>query len=72
MLSFSKYQSLSLLISPNFNVKCKEQVIKSQESVRYLELYIDIKYMDCEKIVNSIIGKVNTKLEFFFIEMLKI
>ena len=27
----------------NFNVKCKEQVIKSQDSVRYLGLYIDKK-----------------------------
>ena len=33
----------------NFNVKCKEQVIKSQDSVRYLGLYID-KYINCEKI----------------------
>ena len=29
------------------NVKCKEQVIKSQDSVRYLGLNID-KYMSCE------------------------
>ena len=35
----------------NFDVKCKEQVIKSQDSVRYRGLYID-KYMSCEKIVN--------------------
>ena len=43
--------------------KCKEQVIKSQDSVRYLGLYID-KYTSCEKKVNSIIGKVNSRLKF--------
>ena len=45
------------LKNTNFTVKCKEQVIKSQDSVIYLGLYID-KYMNCEKIVNSISGKV--------------
>ena len=38
---------------------------KSQASVRYLGLYID-KYMSCEKIVNSIIGKVNSSLKFLY------
>ena len=32
----------------NFNIKCKEQIIKSQDSVRYLGLSID-KYMNCER-----------------------
>ena len=49
----------------SFNVKCKSQIIKSQDSVRYLRLYID-KYMSCEKIVNSIIGKVNSRLKFLY------
>ena len=49
----------------NFNVKCKEQIIKSQDSVRYLGLDID-KNMNCAKIINSIIGKVNLRLRFFF------
>ena len=49
----------------SFNVKGKEQVIKSQDSVRYLGLCID-KYMNCEKIVNSIIGKVNSRLKFLY------
>ena len=48
-----------------FNVKCKEQFIKSQDSVRYLGLYID-KYISCEKKVNSIIGKVNSRLKFLY------
>ena len=47
----------------NFNVKCKDQVIKSQDSVRYLGLIID-KHLNCEKIVNSIISKVNSRLKF--------
>ena len=42
----------------SFNVKCKEQVIKSQDSVRYLGLCID-KY-------TSIIGKVNSRLKFLY------
>ena len=49
----------------SFNEKCKEQVIKSKDSVRYFGLYID-KYMSCEKIVNSIIGKVNSRLKFLY------
>ena len=53
------------LKNTNFNVKCKEQVIKSQDSVIYLGLYID-KYMNCEKIVNSITGKVNSRLKFLY------
>ena len=55
----------------NFNVKFKEQVIKSQDSVRYLGLYIN-KYLSCEKIVNSIIGKVNSRVKFFYIEFVKV
>ena len=43
--------------------KCKEQVFKSQDSVRLIGLFID-KH-NFEKIVNSIIGKVNSRLKFY-------
>ena len=49
----------------NFNVKCKEQVMKLQDSLRYLGLNID-RYINCEKIVNSIIEKVNSRLKFLY------
>ena len=45
-----------------FNVKCKKQIIKSQDRVNHLGLSID-KYMNCERIANSIIGKVNSRLK---------
>lgn len=49
----------------NFNVVCKDYVIRSQDSVKYLGLFID-KFLDCEKIVNSIVGKANSRLKFLY------
>ena len=49
----------------NFHVHCKDHIIKAQDSVRYLGLFID-NQMNCEKIVNSIIGKVNSRLKCLY------
>ena len=49
----------------NFHVQCKDHIIKAQDSVRYLGLFID-NHMNCEKIVNSITGKVNSRLKFLY------
>ena len=49
----------------NFNVKCKEQINKLQDGVRYLGLSID-KYMNYERKVNSIIVKVNSRRKFLY------
>ena len=54
-----------LIQKKNFNIKCKDQVIKSQDSARYLGLYID-EYISCKKIINSIIGKINSRLKFLY------
>ena len=44
------------------NVRIKSS---SQDSVRYLGLIIH-KHLNCEKIVNSIISKVNSRLKFLY------
>ena len=49
----------------NFHVQCKDHIIKAQDSVKYLGFFID-NHMNCEKIVNSIIGKVNSRLKFLY------
>ena len=43
----------------------KDHQTKSQDSVKYLGLFTD-KYLNCEKIVNSVIGKVNATLKFLY------
>ena len=52
-------------IEEHFHVQCKDHIIKAQNSVKYLGLFID-NQMNCEKIVNSIIGKVNSRLKFLY------
>ena len=47
-----------------FEVVCNNHVIKSTDSVKYLGLQID-KFLDCERIVLSIVQKVNARLKFF-------
>ena len=47
----------------NFHVQHKDHIIKAQDSVRYLGLFID-NHMNCEKIVNLITEKVNSRLKF--------
>ena len=42
-----------------------------QDSVRYLGLFID-KHMNCENIVIFSIRKANSRLKFFYIEIVKI
>ena len=49
----------------NFHVQCKDHIIKAQDSVKYFGLFID-NHMNCEKIVNSIIEKVNSRLKFLY------
>ena len=53
--------SLKLKKIINFNVKCKEQINELQDGVRYLD-----KYMNYERIVNSIIVKVNSRWKYLY------
>ena len=46
-----------------FEVVYDNHVIKSTDSVKYLGLQID-KFLDCERIVLSIVQKVNARLKF--------
>ena len=48
-----------------FEVVCNNHVIKSTDSVKYLGLQID-KFLDCERIVLSIVQKVNARLKFLY------
>ena len=48
----------------NFHVQCKDYILKAQDSVKYFGLFID-NHMNYEKIVNSIIGKVNSRLNLY-------
>ena len=48
-----------------FCVKCYDHVIKSTDYVKYLGVYID-KYLNCERIISSIVQKVNGRLKFLY------
>ena len=48
-----------------FEVVCNNHVIKSTDSVKYLGLQSD-KFLDCERIVLSIVQKVNARLKFLY------
>ena len=59
---FGPFRKLKKLT--HFNVKYKEQVIMMRDSVRYFGIYIG-KYMNCEKVIISIIGKVDSRRKFY-------
>ena len=49
----------------NFSISCNDQTIKSSSEVKYLGLNIDC-YLSGDKIVKSILSKVNGRLHFLY------
>ena len=54
-----------LRLVKDFSIKCKDHVIKSQKTVKYLGLLLD-QDLSGTSIVNSIIKKSNSKLKFLY------